>query len=50
MRKCFRTWIGGVLALGVSTVLAAEKPADNESYAIAMHGSPALPADFSHMP
>src|SRR3569832_1701888 len=50
MRKCFRSWIGGVLALGVSMALAAEKPARNESYAIAMHGSPALPADFSHMP
>ena len=49
MRKCFRTWIGGVLALGASMALAAEKPA-KESYAIAMHGSPALPADFSHMP
>src|SRR3569623_123663 len=49
MRKCFRTWIGGILALGASMALAAEKPA-KESYAIAMHGSPALPADFSHMP
>jgi hypothetical protein len=50
MRKCIRTWIGGVLAFSVPMVFAAERPASKESYAIAMHGSPALPADFSHMP
>ena len=32
------------LALNPGTALAAE------SYAIAMHGAPALPADFTHMP
>src|SRR4051812_28542115 len=50
MRKCIRTWVGGVLAFSVSMAFAAERPASKESYAIAMHGSPALPADFSHMP
>ena len=29
--------------------LAGQAPAA-ESYAIAMHGAPALPADFTHMP
>ena len=27
-----------------------DKAAAEESYAIAMHGAPALPADFTHMP
>jgi peptide/nickel transport system substrate-binding protein len=36
--------LGGWLAGDVSTVSA------KESYAIAMHGAPALPADFTHMP
>jgi peptide/nickel transport system substrate-binding protein len=36
--------LGGWLAVDVSTVSA------KESYAIAMHGAPALPADFTHMP
>ena len=34
------------LLLGTATCPAAAQP----SYAIAMHGEPALPADFSHMP
>jgi peptide/nickel transport system substrate-binding protein len=36
--------LGGWLAGDVSTVSA------KESYAITMHGAPALPADFTHMP
>src|SRR5436309_2606323 len=42
--------IGGVLTLGMSLLLNPPNAAANETYAIAMHGAPALPPDFSHMP
>lgn len=42
--RCFK------LALGLVAVLHAGALAAKESYAIAMHGEPALPADFTHMP
>ena len=38
------------LALGASAVGSAGPALAAESYAIAMHGAPALPADFPHMP
>jgi peptide/nickel transport system substrate-binding protein len=38
------------LALGVWLAIDANMAAAEESYAIAMHGAPALPADFAHMP
>jgi peptide/nickel transport system substrate-binding protein len=38
------------ILVGVSLVAPVHAAAAAESYAIAMHGSPALPADFSHMP
>jgi peptide/nickel transport system substrate-binding protein len=38
------------ILVGVSQVVPFHGAAAAESYAIAMHGSPALPADFSHMP
>ena len=38
------------LALGLLPVALAGKARAAESYAIAMHGAPALPADFAHMP
>src|SRR5665213_3278279 len=44
MRSWVLAFFAGILAPGVSTALAGE------SYAIAMHGAPALPADFTHMP
>ena len=34
----------------LAPALNAGKVSANESYAIAMHGAPALPADFTHMP
>ena len=40
----------GVLALGVLLGSGAGKLLATESYAIAMHGVPALPPDFTHMP
>jgi peptide/nickel transport system substrate-binding protein len=39
-----------VLACGISLALDTGKASAAESYAIAMHGAPALPADFTHMP
>ena len=38
------------LALGASAVGSVGPAQAAESYAIAMHGTPALPADFPHMP
>jgi len=38
------------MAFGLPLTLNAGTALANESYAIAMHGAPALPADFTHMP
>src|SRR5664279_4906250 len=38
------------MAFGPSLALNPGKALASESYAIAMHGAPALPADFTHMP
>jgi peptide/nickel transport system substrate-binding protein len=48
-RSCVSALVCGLLAFGGLTADAA-KLAAAESYAIAMHGTPALPADFTHMP
>jgi peptide/nickel transport system substrate-binding protein len=48
-RMPFRAFIGAALALVFSAFLSAGEASAEESYAIAMHGAPALPADFSHM-
>ncbi|MFL6813014.1 MAG: extracellular solute-binding protein [Bradyrhizobium sp.] len=50
MHRRVRVFVGGILALGMSLLLDPSNAAANESYAIAMHGAPALPPDFSHMP
>src|SRR3954464_252282 len=50
MHRWVRVFVGGVLALAMSLLLGPGNAAANESYAIAMHGVPALPPDFSHMP
>ena len=42
--------ICGVLAFGAATVMNVRRASAAESYAIAMHGAPALPAGFTHMP
>jgi peptide/nickel transport system substrate-binding protein len=42
--------VGGLFAFGASLALAPGSVSAHESYAIAMHGEPALPADFTHMP
>jgi len=50
MHRRVRIFVGGVLTLGMSLLFEPGNAAANESYAIAMHGAPALPPDFSHMP
>jgi peptide/nickel transport system substrate-binding protein len=50
MHRCIRALLGALLAFGISPVLDIGKASAEESYAIAMHGGPALAADFQHMP
>jgi peptide/nickel transport system substrate-binding protein len=45
-----RALIGFLLALGLSPATGTGRLSAAETYAIAMHGAPALPADFTHMP
>jgi peptide/nickel transport system substrate-binding protein len=40
----------GALAFGLWLAIDAPTASAEESYALAMHGAPALPADFAHMP
>jgi peptide/nickel transport system substrate-binding protein len=42
--------VRGALACGVVLATGGCEASATESYAIAMHGAPALPADFTHMP
>jgi peptide/nickel transport system substrate-binding protein len=41
---------GALVAFGVTLAIIAGNASAAESFAIAMHGAPALPADFAHMP
>src|SRR6202040_2536399 len=45
-----RVFLFGLLALTITLTIDAGSLSAEESYAIAMHGAPALPADFTHMP
>jgi len=45
-----RIFLFRVLALAIALTIDAGSLSAEESYAIAMHGAPALPADFTHMP
>jgi peptide/nickel transport system substrate-binding protein len=45
-----RAFVWTTLAFGVVAAAGAGNVSAAESYAIAMHGAPALPADFTHMP
>jgi peptide/nickel transport system substrate-binding protein len=45
-----RIWVCGLAAWGLSVVAVPQFALAGESYAIAMHGAPALPAGFAHMP
>jgi len=50
MHSCFRVFLGALLALAISPAFDVAKAFAEENYAIAMHGAPALAADFQHMP
>src|SRR6266849_2792210 len=45
-----RVFLFRVLAFGISLAIDAGTLSAEESYAIAMHGAPAMPPDFTHMP
>jgi len=45
-----RVFLFGLLASPIALTINAGSLSAEESYAIAMHGAPALPVDFSHMP
>jgi len=45
-----RAFLCAILAFGLSLATTTNKVWAEQSYAIAMHGAPALPADFTHMP
>src|SRR5436305_10225420 len=45
-----RIFLFRILAVSVALAIDAGTLSAEESYAIAMHGNPALPADFTHMP
>jgi peptide/nickel transport system substrate-binding protein len=49
-RTQVRAFVCAILAFGLSLATATNKVWAEQSYAIAMHGAPALPADFTHMP
>jgi peptide/nickel transport system substrate-binding protein len=49
-RSRVRTFFCGVLAFGIALATSVSRVSAAESYAIAMHGTPALPANFPHMP
>jgi peptide/nickel transport system substrate-binding protein len=49
-RTHVRAFVCAILAFGLSFATSANKVWAEQSYAIAMHGAPALPADFTHMP
>ncbi len=48
--KRVRIYIFRVFALAIALTINAGSLSARESYAIAMHGAPALPVDFTHMP
>src|ERR1700716_3209849 len=49
-RERVRTFVRSALAFGILLAIGAGTVSAEESYAIAMHGAPALPSGFTHMP
>ena len=47
---CARTLVGALLAFGIASGAGGKRAWAAETHAIAMHGAPALPADFARMP
>jgi peptide/nickel transport system substrate-binding protein len=48
--RCARIFAGGLLILAAWSILGADRLLAEPSYAIAMHGAPALPTNFDHLP
>jgi peptide/nickel transport system substrate-binding protein len=49
-RKCVGALLSGLVVFDPAVLTGPVRAASIENYAIAMHGTPALPADFTHMP
>jgi peptide/nickel transport system substrate-binding protein len=49
-RAPVRAFVRAILGVGLLAASGIDGVSAGQSYAIAMHGAPALPADFSHMP
>ncbi len=49
-RRCIKPWVCGFAAWGLLVLAGPQLALAGESYAIAMHGAPALTAGFAHMP
>ncbi len=49
-RICISAFVCGLLAFSLTFAAGNDNVWAEPSYAIAMHGAPALPADFTHMP
>jgi peptide/nickel transport system substrate-binding protein len=49
-RLCVRALACALLAFAIALAADGKRAVAAESHAIAMHGEPALPADFTHMP
>jgi peptide/nickel transport system substrate-binding protein len=47
---CVRIFVGALLAFGIAAGTDGKRAQAAEAHAIAMHGEPAMPADFTHMP
>jgi peptide/nickel transport system substrate-binding protein len=48
--RCARIFASGLLILAAWLILGADRLSAEPSYAIAMHGAPALPANFDRLP
>jgi peptide/nickel transport system substrate-binding protein len=48
--RCITALLCGLLGFSLPGLISHDGAAAAESYAIAMHGAPALPASFTHMP
>lgn len=49
-RRCATTFAGGFFILAAWLILDTNRLLAEPSYALAMHGAPALPANYDHMP
>ncbi len=48
--RCARIFAGGFLVLAIWLMIGTDRLCAAPTYALAMHGAPALPANYDHMP